>query len=218
MECEAFHIFISMKTSRNKQSQFELFSGKTECPVENTGTGTFTGTPPTARGPATSRRINLMLPLENLIVLGVVIIMSMVVSFSMGVERGKRTEISSRQAPSRAQVPSRVQVQAPSRAQSSEVPKKKVVLTPVFTVAGRGKMTLEKNSDKIYTVQVASFKKEKYAQKEAMNLERKGYEIFVLPKGKHSIVCVGKFAQHDKAKSVSRKLRKRYKDCLIRSL
>ena len=57
------------------------------------------------------------------------------------------------------------------------------------------------------------------AKKEAENLEeRMEYDIFVLPKGKYSIVCVGKFPQEDRAKVILNKLRKRYKDCLVRRL
>ena len=77
---------------------------------------------------------------------------------------------------------------------------------------------LNKIVDKGYTIQVASFKKDTYAQKEAMALKNDGFEIYVIPKGKHLIVCVGKFAKKSEAELLSNKLRKRYKDCLIRSL
>ncbi|MCK5581683.1 MAG: SPOR domain-containing protein, partial [Candidatus Omnitrophica bacterium] len=76
----------------------------------------------------------------------------------------------------------------------------------------------KKKVDSTYTVQVASFRKKVYAEKEAMDLKKKGYEIFVVPKGDYSIVCVGKFAYKNEANQMSRKLRKRYKDCLVRSL
>ena len=71
---------------------------------------------------------------------------------------------------------------------------------------------------KFYTVQVASYKGEKYAQKEASLLKQKGYDILVLPKGAFSIVCVGKFKEKEEAKNFSQKLKKQYKDCLVRSL
>jgi len=69
-----------------------------------------------------------------------------------------------------------------------------------------------------YTIQVASFKLKKNADKEAKRLKSKGYDILVVPKGSYSIVCVGKFAKKDNAEKWVNKLRKTYKDCLIRSL
>jgi cell division septation protein DedD len=76
----------------------------------------------------------------------------------------------------------------------------------------------KKSIDKAYTVQVASFKKEKFAHEAAVDLKKKGYEILVLPKGKYSILCVGRFTHKDEAESFSTKLKKRYRDCLVRRL
>ena len=72
--------------------------------------------------------------------------------------------------------------------------------------------------DLAYTVQVASFQKDEYAQKEAMTLKKKGYDIFVVAKGKYSIVCVGKFSRRDEAKVILSRLKKTYKDCMVRRL
>lgn len=67
-----------------------------------------------------------------------------------------------------------------------------------------------------YTIQVASFKEEQSAQKEELNLKKKGFETSIMQKGKYSIVCVGKFAAHQEAKQFSERLKNRYKDCLVR--
>ena len=69
-----------------------------------------------------------------------------------------------------------------------------------------------------YTIQVASFKLEKNALKEAESLKKDDYESFVVPKGSHTIVCVGKFLQQERAKILSKKLKKKYSDCLVRRL
>ena len=76
----------------------------------------------------------------------------------------------------------------------------------------------KKNIDKSYTVQVASFKNQEYAEKEAMDLKKSGYEPFILPKGSHLIVCIGKFATKNEAEKFSVKLKSKYKDSVIRSL
>ena len=70
--------------------------------------------------------------------------------------------------------------------------------------------------DRQYTIQVASFKKDTSAQKEASWLKNKGYETFVLRKGDYAIVTVGQFRQVQDAKAYSQRLSERYKDCLVR--
>ena len=77
---------------------------------------------------------------------------------------------------------------------------------------------IELVDDKKYTIQVASFKTDLNANKEADSLKGKGFETSVLRKGSYSIVCVGKFQRKEEAKQFSRKLRNRYKDCLVRRL
>ena len=73
--------------------------------------------------------------------------------------------------------------------------------------------------EKLFTIQVASFKLKANAQREAARIKRMGHEdIFVVPKGNYSIVCVGKFAQRDEAKKFSGRLKEKYNDCLVRRL
>lgn len=67
-----------------------------------------------------------------------------------------------------------------------------------------------------FTVQVASYKADSAANREADNLRKKGFEVFVLPKGDYFILCVGKFAQSNEAKKFSGKLKSRYKDNMVR--
>ncbi|MCR4337618.1 MAG: SPOR domain-containing protein, partial [Candidatus Omnitrophica bacterium] len=77
---------------------------------------------------------------------------------------------------------------------------------------------LDKSAEGIYTVQVASYKKEDQAKDAAAKLQKKGYESLVLPKGDYSIVCVGRFNKKSEAQNLSRKLKKDYKDCLVRKI
>lgn len=70
-----------------------------------------------------------------------------------------------------------------------------------------------------YTVQVASYKSEKFAQKEAQNLKQKGYrEVYVVPKGSFVIVCVGNFTTKSDASTFTHQLKSRYQDTLVRRL
>lgn len=204
------------------QSQFELFPGTTGEPIENTAPRFIFS--------------RVVLTFENLVVIFVFMIVSLVVAFSMGVERGR---VKARLARPVAQLANPAvlqtsimpdtQISVPVSARPAVVSNVSVntaagvsrqVLQPVAVVepvmarpAGR-----EKGVDKGYTVQVASYKKEAVARKEAGDLKRQGLESFVAVKGNYSIVCVGKFSSEDQAKQMLTKLKKRYKDSMIRSL
>ncbi len=70
-----------------------------------------------------------------------------------------------------------------------------------------------------YTVQVASYKSQKTAKREADSLKQKGYrDVYVLPKGSFVIVCVGSFSKKAEATSFTRQLKNRYQDPLVRRL
>lgn len=67
-----------------------------------------------------------------------------------------------------------------------------------------------------YTIQVASFKKKERAVEEAQKLTQKGHQIFIVPKGSHSIVCIGKFSQKKEAEKILNKFKIKYGDSLVR--
>ncbi len=77
---------------------------------------------------------------------------------------------------------------------------------------------LSNEAEKIYTIQVASFKDQQYAQKEATALIKKGFETSIMTKGDYFIVCVGKFNTKDDVDKALGKLKQKYNDCLIRRL
>src|SRR3989338_1286609 len=159
---------------------------------------------------------DLTLSVENTIVLCIVFVMAVVLFFSFGVERGKQivkgalaeppatiTVLSTPEEPSGKVV----ERQAAGSQQQKQMP-----------AATNAAPSLEKKEKGAFTIQVASFKEKGKAQMEAKRLKSRGYEIFVLSKGKHSIVCVGKFAIKDEAAAFSNKLKNTYNDCLVRRL
>jgi len=215
-----------MKDYFHRHTQFELFPGTVNSAEHKESARNFSRT--------------LTIPLENFFVLAVVIIMGLVVAFSLGVERGKKivfkgdadvtkpiySEVVIMDQEAYAEVKSPSQDLADESLDKNGIEEKaqiqpeetKGTLAALAPMGPMQKKKLDISGEKLYTVQVASFRQEKYAQKEAASLKDKGYEIFVLPKGKYSIVCVGKFALKREAQSVSHSLKKQYKDCLIRSL
>lgn len=165
---------------------------------------------------------SLTLTAENIIVLGIVFVMTLVLFFSFGFEKGRRVTRNSMVGPIQIatpveEPPAQVSHVAPAAREAASLEERAGGL-------GAGKDPLPEVSpgtaaqEDIFTIQVASFNRERDAQKEAMLLKKKGYDIYVLSKGKHSIVCVGKFAQKNAAKQFSNRLKNKYTDCLVRRL
>lgn len=176
---------------------------------------------------------DLTLSVENIIVLCIIFVMAVVMFFSFGVERGKQIVTNALSEPAATSTVSPVPAALPekvagrsvapdrnAKAQRNASPAQaagpdKPAIIPAMPNAGP---SLEKNKKGTFTIQVASFKEKTRAQMEAKRLKANGYEIFVFPKGKHSIVCVGKFAIKDEAMAFSNKLKNKYNDCLVRRL
>lgn len=199
-----------MKIHPNRQSQFELFPGASNKSSDRTKPRFFMS--------------KVTFSFENFIVLGIVIIMGMIMSFSWGVDRGFKRVSLNKTGPDEPVLKNEIDWE-PDILVAAVIPVKETVPSIVKEQASKISKELEvignkttKSIEKVYTIQVASFKTEEYAQKEAMALKKEGYEIIVIPKGDYSIVCVGKFSHYGEAKLFSGRLKKRYKDCLVRSL
>jgi cell division septation protein DedD len=204
-----------MSIDHRRQSQFELFPG---------ASGNSHGAEKTAR-----LTKDLTLSMENIIVLSIVLVMAMVLFFSFGVEKGKRiASLSGATGDGDFDRAARDAVAEQSAGSVVQAPQEEKMVFPVAhpqEAAEENKPTfhppLEKRDEqeKLFTIQVASFKLEENARREAERLKGIGHEdTFVVPKGSHTIVCVGKFAQMGEAKKFSSRLRNRYNDCLVRRL
>jgi cell division septation protein DedD len=205
-----------------RQSQFELFPGNSRFVEER----------------SEDRKVlkEFTLSLDKALILSIAVIVTMVISFSLGVERGKG--VVQRKVVPRLTVqkdnPVKQEIVEPEdpvkvNTQLEHVPVDTYdpLIAGISAEVNAGPMDhevvhVEQNPQEflsgVYTVQVASFKQEKYAREEATALEKKGYESIVVPKGNYSIVCVGKFDKHDQAKKYSVKLKNKYRDCLVRRL
>ncbi len=204
------------------QSQFELFPRTTGEPIENSAPRFIFS--------------RVVLSFDNVVVVFVFVILALIIAFSIGVDRGR---VKARMArpiagvaiagPLLTSVMPRTQMTTVTTLPANTKPivvntgvaeaaAREVV--PVATIAApvtTRTVPLQKGVDKGYTVQVASYKKESMAQKEVVDLKAKGLESFVAIKGDYAIVCVGRFSSQDQAKQMQGKLKKRYKDSMIRS-
>lgn len=204
-----------MNIKHRKQSQFELFPGASKYNPE--------------AGKSLRLTKDLTLSLENIIVLCIIFIMTLVLFFSFGVERGKRvTSLSDKHSETDiiqtvTKNPTERPVQPVTQPQQEErvvfpvnIPRE--ILEENDPVI-RPPIEKPEEQERLFTIQVASFKLEKNAKREADWLKGIGHsDAFVLSKGSHTIVCVGKFAQRNEAQKFSSRLKKRYNDCLVRSL
>lgn len=208
-----------------KQTQFELFPRA------------LNGEPRAKFGLAWK---DLTLSAERIIVISILGVMFLIFSFALGVEKGKRIAAlslgqqtvksitalkGSATVPIQA-LPQRAPLAPKGRINPSLDAKtgkpagfKPAVTTPTNSqVALKVPLPSPVMTKGRYTIQVASFKSSQHAQEEARRLQKKGYPIFVLAKGNHSIVCVGKFVEEEEAKQFAYKLKSQYKDYLIRRL
>lgn len=141
---------------------------------------------------------------EKTISIIIVFFISSLISFSLGVEKGKRFATNKTQ-------PRKIKAQ----------PKKSIPTdkSPAANFEEKEENRLEKKNDAYeYTVQVATFKTEAYAKKEAERLEKQGVKALIVPRGDFVFVCVGKFTQKQEADPTLNQLRKRYQDCFVRRL
>jgi septal ring-binding cell division protein DamX len=170
---------------------------------------------------------NLTLTIENLVVLSILGIMLAVFAYSLGVERGKHVMVAQMMErvplkPLVAQAPV-VAVKPATTASAIQPVGTAVVTAPVQAVSTAPAGVVEQKLQNVnpafkYTVQVASYADEKFAQRAAHDLCKKGFETIVMQKGKYAILCVGKFNQMNEAKAAIAKLKSKYKDCLVRSM
>lgn len=204
-----------MNINPKKQSQFELFPKSSKIDAEEWKPSRLTK--------------DLTLSLENIIVLCIIFVMVLVLFFSFGVERGKKIALLAPTGGDAAIV--RTVKENTVKPTAQKIPQDEREERVVFPVnvpeeireerepAFKPPLERTEEQEKLFTIQVASFKLEKNAKMEADRLKGIGHnDTFVVPKGDYSIVCVGKFIQMNEAKQFSSKLKKRYNDCLVRRL
>ena len=170
---------------------------------------------------------------ESVITSIIIIIVSFVVLFSFGVERGKKVAKMTSNAKNGLIENKAVQIKENSVSLLPSDEGKVSVNKGIDKVefAGIGQRIIGKNekilklpqavketNQNIFTIQVASFKLKKNAQREVERLNGIGEDVFVLPKGDYLIVCIGRFKKREEAKTFSNKVKSRYNDFLIRRL
>ncbi len=213
---------MSYYSSPQEPQQFELFNSSDE--------------PSSVKKGLFSKRISLAV--EHLIIVCIVVLVLCVAVFSMGVERGKSAavktaddlEINLANSENDVIIAPSSGVTQPVRTGQMAASVRPVKAVPVTSAAFSNQeievdvpvpvaeRVQEAVVSGVYTVQVASFKKDKFASQEVEILKKRGYEAFSVSKGGFYLVCVGKYKNKTSAEKTSRSLKSKYKDNLIRRL
>ena len=143
---------------------------------------------------------------EKTISVIIMLFIASLISFSLGVEKGKRSIVQAQPREFQQIVLADHQIEKQSK-DTKDIKDTKDT-----------KDTKDIKDISKYTIQVATFKTQAYAKKEADRLERKGLEALIIPRGEYISVCVGNFSEKNEAKLTQEQLKKTYQDCFIRRL
>ncbi len=191
-----------------KQPQFELF------PTSSDNSGEV--------GKPKFFLAKMTFSFENIVIIAIAIIIAIILSFSLGVERGKDVAVTSFNENVGQQTAGikkdKVVSSTKSQKRSESLPKQKIEKKKQTLKTTTEMPVVAEIDEHLYTVQVASYKGDKFANREADVLAEDGYETLVLPKGEYVILCVGKFSKKAAARELSQELKDKYKDCLVRRL
>lgn len=185
-----------MPTENQSHSQLELFSQIKRSQQVNQSPGKFF--------------IYQMRIHEKAIILIIAFIATGIISFSLGIEKGKGFISQNQRINSR--IDTAVNKPQPRPLAGVSALPDAAISNQEASQPVKGQVT------SAYTIQVASYEKKIFAQKEAQALKKKGLSASVLSKGKYLIVCVGNFSNRNAAEPLLSELKKRYRDCMIRRL
>ncbi|MCX5713630.1 MAG: SPOR domain-containing protein [Candidatus Omnitrophica bacterium] len=148
-----------------------------------------------------SRVVSFIRSYEKVILVTMGFLITGIIFFSLGVERGKRCVVVSNSA-------SRMDM-----AIKKEVPRIQPVPVAAAKVAAVKAVAVQ-----AFTIQIASYLKRDLAQKEALALNKKGISAAIFPKGNYFMLCAGNFSDRRSAEMLLARLKKQYRDCMIRKM
>ena len=128
-----------------------------------------------------------------------------IISFSLGIEKGKSISLS------------KPVITAPAE-RNQVITREKIKDNKLIREENVTIKDAAPSQEQYFVIQLASFKNKSLAVKEAQQLKKQGFASILIPKGTYSVLCVGNFADRQKALSLQSELKKQYKDCYVRRL
>lgn len=134
------------------------------------------------------------------------------VVFAWGMERGKR--VARRERPLLAAPTATRQASVATREAGSPPTREAQTATAVAEAPADVKPT----ATSAFVVQVVTYRRHELADQELQRLQRQGEPAFIRKKQDKTVLYVGPFSTKEHASAKLTSLRKRYRDCFIRSL
>lgn len=164
---------------------------------------------------------------EKIVILIIGFILTGAIAFSFGVEHGKK--VASLQVKdimleivNTTPQGAIIQEQKERFKNNGETEKKSILanlpLTAPVQVNNENKTEQSSEKTNRYTIQLASYKNNAAAKKEAQRLKNNGHRALIMPKGNYIILCVGNFNNKEIAKTKLSEFKKTYHDGIIRRL
>ena len=168
------------------------------------------------------KKTYLSFSLENLVFILIVFMLALIVAFALGVERGKKIGQDIEPV-----VLESVYVSGEYDTVSSEgylkppelgieAPLPETFELPLEPSVPEKKEALPK--ERLYTIQVISYKQKDLAEKEVRKLSAGKVEAFVIPSGNWYQVCAGRYRNTDEAKKELLALAKEYNGSFVRRI
>lgn len=154
-------------------------------------------------------RKEFVISIERLLIISVFLLILFVVIYVLGIKKGEQIAVS------------RLDKAIREERVLSDTHKYEAIndTTNVEVSFAEQKDAIKKDQqfqEKGYIIQVASYKKDRFLERENKYLKTQGYEPLVKKKGKYFVLYVGPFKSLKEAKLELKKLKQRYKDCYIR--
>ena len=160
----------------------------------------------------------LTLSIESLVILMVLAIMIGLLSFSVGVEQGKRLTAQALDG----KVAAAWNVGGRRLAVAPSLPAKAVATAPAAKAFGNSGFIHTGLASRVsimpakWTVQLATYRNENYAQQEAFGLKAKGYPVFLIKKKDFYFICVGQYGSLVQANAFFKKIQAKYHGSQVR--
>ena len=150
----------------------------------------------------------LTLSVESLVIFMILGIMVALFSFSLGVERGKHLVAQALDERVSAAWNVGARTMAPVAVATvpleAMAPAQKPFINHSFILGTR------------YTLQAATYGNEEYARQDALRLKAKGFQSFLIERGKYWLLCIGNFNNKESAAALFRKLPGEYRFSQVR--
>lgn len=167
---------------------------------------------------AKKKRLSIFIPVDILVLSGVVLSLLLALTYSLGIEKGRHSAMAPIMLAKRTVVADKPaglpQANLPGPQTSSQSDSEIVVAS-----AKPAQRPLEYASlPNRYTIQVASYKGQGPAMREAQKLQRNGQTANISQKGDYWVIYVGDYDAKTEAAKNAARLKDKYGECFVRRL